>query len=140
MSWIIDGSNLLGQARTDVGHKRRLVQALAQFARAKRTKVICTFDGIEPEHFGGQLGSVSVVFSGARPADELIAKRTASGRGWKVVTSDRALAAKIRRREVEIVEPAAFWRELESLPASDATGSAEDWAAYFADPQNRNIF
>jgi predicted RNA-binding protein with PIN domain len=140
MSWIIDGSNLLGQARGEVGQKRKLVQALAQFARAKRTKVVCLFDGVEPEHFGAQLGGVSVIFSGARQADELIAKRVAGGSGWKVVTSDRALAAKTRRREVEIVEVSAFLRELESLPQDETKTTAEDWATYFADPKNRNLF
>ena len=140
MSWVIDGSNLLGSARTDVASKRRLVQALAQFARARHTKVICTFDGNEPEHFGANLGRVKVVFSGARSADELIAKQVASGSGWKVVTSDRALGARIKRRTVEIVDASTFLRELESLPQSDSTSSADDWAAYFADPKNRNIF
>jgi len=140
MSWIIDGSNLLGQTRSDVAAKRMLVRALAQFARARRTKVICTFDGSEPEHFGANLGGVRVLFSGSRTADELIAKQVASGSGWKVVTSDRALAARIRRRAVEVVESSAFLRELESLPASDSPGSAEDWTTYFSDPKNRNIF
>ena len=140
MSWVIDGSNLLGSARTDIASKRSLVQALAQFARARRTKVICTFDGNEPEHFAAHLGGVRIVFSGARPADELIAKQVATGSGWKVVTSDRGLAAKVRRREVEVVDVASFLREVESLPRDESTGSAEDWAAYFSNPKNRNIF
>lgn len=139
MSWVIDGSNLLGHSRSDVGAKRKLVQVLAQFARARRTKVVCLFDGIEPEHFGAQLGGVRVVFSGARSADELIAKQVASG-DWKVVTSDRGLAATVRRRAVEVVESSAFLRELESLPAPEATSSPDDWAAYFSDPKNRNVF
>jgi uncharacterized protein YaiI (UPF0178 family) len=140
MSWVIDGSNLLGSARADVAAKRALVQRLAQFARARRTKVICAFDGNEPEHFAAHLGRVKVAFSGARAADELIAKQVASGSGWKVVTSDRGLAARVKRRTVEIVEPSGFLRELESLPRSEATGPAEDWMAYFSDPKNRNIF
>ena len=141
MTWVVDGSNVLGAARADAAAKRRLVQALARFARAKRTRVVCTFDGIEPEHFGRHLGGVSVVFSGARPADEMIAARVAGGSGWKVVTSDRGLAARVRRRAVEIVAPAAFLHELESLPVSEeGSVTAEDWTAYFDDPKNRNIF
>ena len=138
--WVIDGSNLLGTDRADVAAKRALVQALARFARARRTKVVCLFDGNEPEHFGRELGGVRVVFSGSRPADELIAKQVAGGSGWKVVTSDRGLAATVRRRAVEIVEPSAFRDELERLPQDDAGGATEDWAAYFADPKNRNVF
>jgi hypothetical protein len=56
------------------------------------------------------------------------------------VTSDRGLAAKIRRRAVEVVDAASLLRELESLPRDESSGSAEDWAAYFSDPKNRNIF
>ena len=140
MPYIVDGSNLLGARRADASAKRSLVKALAQFARARRTKVTCTFDGNEPEHFAAHLGGVKVAFSGTRPADELIAKQVASGSGWKVVTSDRALASRIKRREVEIVSASLFLRELESLPRSEATGSADDWTAYFSDPKNRNIF
>jgi predicted RNA-binding protein with PIN domain len=140
MSWVVDGSNLLGSARSDASEKRKLVQALAQFARAKRTKVICTFDGVEPEHFGRHLGGVSVVFSGAGPADDLIEKRVASGSGWKVVTDDRALAGRVRRRAVEVVDRGAFLRQLEIAGSAETTGPTDDWAAYFSDPKNRNIF
>jgi len=139
MSWVIDGSNLLGTSRSDSSEKRKLVQALAQFARSRRTKVVCTFDGVEPEHFGRHLGGVSVVFSGARPADDLIEKRVAGGSGWKVVTDDRTLAARVRRRAVEVVGTAAFLRELENVPSPEGL-PADDWAAYFSDPKNRNIF
>lgn len=138
--WVIDGSNLLGSERADVAAKRTLVKALARFARARRTKVLCLFDGNEPEHFGRDLGGVRVVFSGPRSADELIAKQVASGSGWKVVTSDRGLIATVRRRAVEIVEPAAFLGELERLPQSDTAAAEEDWMAYFSDPKNRNVF
>jgi predicted RNA-binding protein with PIN domain len=140
MSWVVDGSNFLGSSRSDASEKRRLVQALAQFARAKRTKVICTFDGVEPEHFGKHLGGVSVVFSGARAADDLIEKRVATGSGWKVVTDDRALAGRVRRRAVEVVDRGAFLRQLESVGTPETTGATDDWAAYFADAKNRNIF
>src|SRR5688572_33094547 len=86
--------------------KRGLVRLLAAFARAKRTRVTCVFDGLEPPSFGKHLGSVSVAFSGARSADELIIERAASGRGWSIVTSDRGLAARVQRRQVEVVAPA----------------------------------
>ena len=143
MSWVVDGNNLLGRAgaaRDDAATKRQLVQALARFARAKRTRVVCTFDGAEPEHFGRHLGGVTVVFSGGRPADELIEARVARGSGWKVVTSDRALAARVKRREVEIVEPAKFLEELARASDSESPAAEEDWIAYFSDPKNRNIF
>ena len=139
MPWLIDGSNVLGAMRADRHSddaKRGLVRLLASFARAKRTKVACIFDGPEPASFATHLGSVSVAFSGARSADELIVERAANGRGWNVVTSDRGLAARVERRQVSVVAPAAFIREME-LAASGSESGEEDWAAYFSDPKNR---
>ena len=86
------------------------------------------------------LGSVNVIFSSARPADDLIVKKVATGSGWKVVTADRALAARIQRRQVEIVDPGAFMAELESLPPGEERVAGEEWLAYFSDPKNRNVF
>ena len=76
MPWLIDGSNVLGAMRVDRQHddsKRHLVRLLGAFARARRTRVTCFFDGPEPVSFGRTLGNVSVVFSGPRSADDLIA-------------------------------------------------------------------
>jgi hypothetical protein len=143
MSWVIDGNNLLGRAgvsRDKAESKRRLVRSLAQFGRARRTKVACYFDGPEPEHFGRFLGGVTVIFSGARSADDLIAARVAEGSGWKVVTSDRGLSNRVRRRQVEIVEPAAFLAEVDALPEGEERGGDEEWLAWFSDPKNRNVF
>src|SRR5687767_251512 len=142
MPWIVDGSNVLGAMRVDRHSdeaKRGLVRLLAAFARAKRTKVACIFDGPEPVSFGRHLGSVSVVFSGPRSADELIVERAANGRGWNVVTSDRGLAMRVERRQVSVVAPAALIMEMESA-ASGTEGGEEDWTAYFSDPKNRMEF
>ncbi len=143
MSWVIDGNNVLGRAgasRDTADTKRQLVRALANFARAKKTKVACYFDGAEPDHFGRHLGAVSVIFSDRRSADDLIVQRVAVGNGWKVVTADRALAARIKRRQVEIVDPAGFIAGMESLPQPEERVADEEWMAWFADPKNRNVF
>jgi predicted RNA-binding protein with PIN domain len=143
MSWVIDGNNLLGRAgapRDAADTKRQLVRSLANFARAKRTKVACYFDGSEPENFGRHLGSVSIIFSGDRSADDLIAKKVGSGSGWKVVTADRGLSARIQRRQVDVVDPGGFMAELEALPKGEEKVAGEEWLAWFADPKNRNIF
>lgn len=142
MSWVIDGNNLLGRlgiARESADAKRELVRRLAQFARSKRARVVCCFDGPEPPSFGKHLGGVTVVFSGARPADELIAQRVASGNGWKVVTSDQALASRVGGRRVAIIPPQQFARELEESQPPESVDAA-DWQAYFSDPKNRNSF
>lgn len=145
MSWVVDGNNLLGRisntARESVDAKRELVQRLGQFARSKRVRVACYFDGPEPEHFGKHLGSVIVIFSGRKSADELIAQRVSERDGWKVVTSDQALAARVAGRRVEIVAPHELVRMLEETARQQAGGSdVDDWQAYFSDPKNRNVF
>jgi predicted RNA-binding protein with PIN domain len=140
MPYVVDGSNVLGAARTATEAKRSLVRDLVRFARAKRTRVVCVFDGEESESFGRHLGGVSVVFSGARTADELIVARVASGNGWKVVTGDRALAGRVVGRRVEVVEPRRLLAEIDTLPPSEERGVADDWIGYFSDPKNRNVF
>ena len=117
MPWLIDGSNVLGAMRVDRHGdegKRGLVRLLAGFARANKTRVTCVFDGPEPASFARHLGAVTVAFSGGRSADDLIAERAANGRGWSVVTSDRGLAARVQRRQVEVIAPAAFIRQMEA--------------------------
>ena len=139
MPWLIDGSNLLGVDRQNDEAKRGLIRMLAGFARVKRTRVTCIFDGPEPPSFATHLGAVTVVFSGARSADELIAQRAANGRGWSVVTSDRGLATRVQRRHVEVVTPAAFMREAEASATGEGA-SGDDWESYFSDPKNRLKF
>ncbi|HXH94081.1 MAG TPA: NYN domain-containing protein [Thermoanaerobaculia bacterium] len=143
MSWVIDGNNVLGRAgaaRFSVERKLELVRTLGAFARINRTKVACYFDGPEPEQFGKTPGSVSVIFSGERSADDLIIKRVATGSGWSVVTADRALGARIKRREVAIIDPGRFMNELESLPQVEEPTAEEEWLAWFSDEKNRNVF
>src|SRR5881398_2244550 len=108
MSWLIDGSNLLGAGRESDDAKRVLVQELARFARARRARVTCYFDGPEPPSFGKHLGNVTVVFSGRRSADALIAERVAGGRDWNVVTSDRAVINRVEGRRVTVLSSAQF--------------------------------
>jgi predicted RNA-binding protein with PIN domain len=142
MPWLIDGSNVLGAMRADRHSddaKRGLMRLLAGFARAKRTKVTCIFDGPEPHSFARHLGAVIAVFSGPKSADELIAERAANGRGWSVVTSDRGLAARVQRRQVEVVAPATFIREMEASASTDET-AGDDWSTWFSDPKNRIDF
>lgn len=142
MPWLIDGSNVLGAMRLDRhgdDSKRRLAQLLGGFARARKTRVTCVFDGPEPASFGKTLGSVSIVFSGSRTADDLIVERASQGRGWSVVTADAALAARVKRRQVDVVAPAALIAEMESLVTGE-TDAGTDWDDWFSDPGNRMKF
>jgi predicted RNA-binding protein with PIN domain len=142
VSWIVDGNNLLGRLgieRESADAKRELVRRLAQFARNKRTRVICAFDGPEPPSFGKNLGGVTVIFSGRRSADEIITERVTQRADWKLVTSDQTLAARLQGRRVKIVPPQQFALELQQNSEPEQTQN-DDWQAYFSDPKNRNIF
>lgn len=142
MPFLVDGSNVLGAMRVDRHgdeSKRALLRLLAAFARAKRTKVTCIFDGPEPHSFGRHLGGVTAVFSGTRKADDLIAERAAHGRGWSVVTSDRGLATRVQRRQVSVVAPTDFIREIEASASAEPEVGG-DWDAYFSDDKNRLKF
>ena len=142
--WLIDGSNVLGAMRLDrasTDAKRELTRLAAAFARAKRTRVTCYFDGVEPQAFARHLGNTTIVFSGSRTADDLIANRADDiASNFTVVTSDRGLASRVARRRVNIVSALQFVNELRALESEPGEASAEDWLAYFSDPKNREDF
>jgi len=142
MPWVIDGSNVLGRAGADLrgdDPKRELVRLLASFARSRKTRIVCFFDGPEPGSFAKSLGGVSVIFRGTTKADDLIVQRVASGRGWMVVTSDRAVAARVSGRHVKVISADAFVSELRAAQREEPADPA-DWAAWFSDPKNRQDF
>ena len=144
MPFLIDGSNVLGVMRLDrhsVEAKRELARLCAMFARAKRTRVTCYFDGNEPPAFARHLGNTTIVFSGARTADELISQRTEeSASKLTVVTSDRELATRVGRKRVQVMTAHDFVQELRELRSDPETMRDEDWAAWLADPKNRGDF
>lgn len=144
MTLLVDGSNLLGRSgvdRHDPEAKRVLLQRISSLARRQRAKVILFFDGPKPAAFATSLGSVQVVFSGNRSADDLIRQRAEEAREpLTVVTSDQTLAARVRGRKVEIVDAHRFVRLIESPAEEGRRGQEEiDWESYFSDSENRNI-
>jgi len=142
MIYLVDGSNLLGQARVDREgdtEKRRLTQRLASFARQKGAKLTLFFDGPPSGNFAAKLGSVEVRFSGAVPADNLIQAMAARLKGRVyLVTSDRGLAMRCARRELVVIAPSALLNELEQ--SSSQGPDTTDWEQYFSDPKNKADF
>lgn len=144
MIYLIDGSNLLGRSkeeRESVESKRALLRGLSSFAHRKKAKVVCFFDGPPPPAFATRLGNISVVFSAPRPADDLIKARVEQEKGAvRVVTSDQALAARVRGRRVEVIGSSQFAQEMagDEGPAKEQPDT-DDWDGYFSDPKNRNI-
>ncbi len=144
MSYLIDGSNLLGRSGVDregIEAKRSLLRSIGAFVREKKTKATCYFDGPQPEGFAWSLGSVTAVFSNSRPADDLIVERVQNSDrgGWKVVTSDRGLAIRVAGRRVAVIDCREFRRDLEAVSQPPEPQTEEDWANYFSDEKNRNL-
>lgn len=103
MPLLVDGNNLLH--RLPKGSRTRsAVRALVLDAtRHERISVVVVFDGPPPTGSPERelLGQVTVVYSGAAVADDVIIGRIpagASARQWVVVTNDRALAGRARER------------------------------------------
>ena len=53
--------------------------------------------------------------------------------------SDRGLAARVQRRQVEVIAPVVFIRQMEAA-ASTESDIVDDWDAYFSDETNRTKF
>lgn len=144
MNYLIDGSNLLGTAganREGEDVKRELLRSVSAFVRRTSSKATLYFDGPAPPSFATSLGAVNVVFTGPKPADDLIVARVRKGdsRPWTVVTSDLGLRSRVAGRKVTVVDCADFRRTLLSSEPQTGEGMAEDWAMYFSDEKNRNV-
>jgi predicted RNA-binding protein with PIN domain len=120
--WIVDGNNVMG-ARPDgwwrdrQGAQRRLVERLEAFAEARDAPVTVIFDG-RPHDAGGGL-RVAVRFArraGRDAADDDVAalvERHPEPEALTVVTSDAALADRVRAAGARVLGAGAFLRELD---------------------------
>ena len=120
--WIVDGNNVMGSRpdgwwRDRRGAARRLVERLEIFAGARDEPVTVIFDGRPHDAGGGE--RVAVMFArraGADAADDdvaaLVARHPDPG-SLTVVTSDAALAARVRDAGGEVVGAGAFLRLLD---------------------------
>jgi predicted RNA-binding protein with PIN domain len=118
MRWLVDGNNVMG-ARPDgwwrdrEGAMARLVTALQAFADDSGDAVAVVFDGRERAIGQGEAPDVTVDFApgGRDAADHAIAKRVA-GDGdpatLTVVTSDRALAERVRAAGAHVAGAGGF--------------------------------
>jgi predicted RNA-binding protein with PIN domain len=121
--WIVDGNNVMGSRpdgwwRDRRGAQRRLVERLETFARSSDEPVTVVFDGRAHDAGGGE--RVAVRFarrSGRDAADDdvaaVVARHPDPG-SLSVVTSDAALAARVRAAGAEVVGAGAFLRRLDA--------------------------
>jgi predicted RNA-binding protein with PIN domain len=140
MLYLVDGHNVLGAlrlTREGAEAKRHLLKLVSSWARRSRSKAIVFFDGSLPDAFATHLGSVTARFSAPRPADDLIVAEVAKiDQPCVVVTSDRALADRVKNRRVKVSAALEFAREL-MREEGESRSQETDWEAYFADEKNR---
>ena len=123
MHYIVDGHNLIGHSRTiqltDPNDEAKLTDALHRWVlRSGRAQVTVVFDGGVYGHpLRLDRPNVRTVFAHSpRDADtKLIAMIDAitETQGYRIVTSDRIVAAAAKARGVQVITSAQFAAELE---------------------------
>jgi predicted RNA-binding protein with PIN domain len=122
--YLVDGNNVMGSRpdgwwRDRRGAQRRLVERLEEFAAARDVPVTVVFDGSAHGAGGGE--RVAVRFarrSGRDAADDDVAalvQRHPDPGSLTVVTSDAALAERVRGAGATVVGAGAFLRELDAV-------------------------
>jgi predicted RNA-binding protein with PIN domain len=130
MRWLVDGMNVIGTRpdgwwRDRDGAMRRLVAELDAFARATGEPVAVVFDG-RPRTI--ETKRVDVRFAarrGPNAADDDIAALAAADddpAGLQVVTSDAALAGRVRAAGASVMGAGAFRRALDEAQAQEQGG------------------
>ncbi|TML35456.1 MAG: NYN domain-containing protein [Actinobacteria bacterium] len=123
MRWLVDGMNVIGSRpdrwwRDRPAAMRRLVGALAEFARESGVDVTVVFDGRPPKP-PPEAAGVEVVFArrrGRNAADDEIARLVADDPApdsIRVVTSDNELAERVREHGADVEGAGGFRRRLE---------------------------
>jgi predicted RNA-binding protein with PIN domain len=158
--YLIDGNNVIGQRgqgyetwyKDKPAARRQLLNDLAQLARVKKTQLSVVFDGAPEPHFpdGSSFRGVKVFYARAgSDADTRIVdlvERERNRKALVVVTSDRALAARVRVCGVRVLRSGEFrtWldeaRQIPHQP-NDATVQNQEmseWLRYFGVPDEDN--
>jgi len=124
MRWLVDGMNVIGSRPTGwwhdrTGAMRELVAQLREFAETTGEPLTVVFDG-RPRELGEDPGEVEVAFApgGRDAADHEIARRVEADEQpeeIRVVTSDGALAERVRAAGAEVVGAGGFRSRLDDL-------------------------
>jgi predicted RNA-binding protein with PIN domain len=122
MRWIVDGMNVIGSRpdgwwRDRHGAMARLVGRLEAWAAAEGADVAVVFERpSQPPIAARAIEVAAAPRAAADSADDEIVRRVAADRDparVRVVTSDRALAARVRAAGAEVEPAAAFRARLE---------------------------
>jgi predicted RNA-binding protein with PIN domain len=132
--WIVDGLNVIGSRadgwwRDRRGAMRGLARTLDAFARETGEPVMVVFDGAAHEVPAERVEVRFARRGGRDAADEDIAALVAADDDpatLRVVTSDGALAARIRAAGAEVVGAGGFRRRLDALGQERGGGGRSD--------------
>lgn len=114
MPWVVDGNNLAGGSA-----REKARQAVLALAHREKLRVVLFFDGAPPPGSPAveRLGSVEVRY--VPHADSaILALLQQGGRGWRLVSSDQALAAQARHLGAEVISAREFWHKLATQQAT----------------------
>jgi predicted RNA-binding protein with PIN domain len=122
--WLVDGMNVIG-SRPDRWWNdpdkavRRLIDELDRYAKETGEEITVVFDRQPRDVSSGIHGAITVAFAsrrGRNAADHEIAEIVADDESpatLKVVTSDRDLAERVRRRGARVASSGSFRRRLD---------------------------
>ena len=150
MAYIVDGNNVMGQTpgwhRDKAKARRRLLEHLADFARAKKARVTVVFDGAPDSATpdGSAFRGVKVLYadrgSDADTRIERLVESSPNRRGLTVVTSDRRLALSVRSSGATVIRSGEFRKQVEHALASSLqeddgkqveVDDVNEWLRYF---------
>ena len=150
MPYLVDGNNVMAQRvgwhRDKRKARRGLMDELARFAQKAGVRLSVVFDGAPEQHFGDGASYKGVgIFYAARGsnADERIKQMVEQARERRtliVVTSDRELAAYVRRCGAQVVRSGEFRKKMEEAEDEAAVqnrdepsvkGKLDEWMRYF---------
>lgn len=136
MSYLVDGNNVMAQRvgwHKDKGAaRRRLLDEVSRFARARGVKVEVVFDGAPEEFFrdGSSYRGVRLFYAErGSNADERIKQLVEKARERRtliVVTSDRALSDYVRRCGAQVLRSGEFRRRLDEIAQKKSDSADED--------------
>ncbi len=156
MPYLIDGHNLIAAlpdiSLADENDEAKLVLKLRGFSTRAKTKCTVIFDrGLPAGTSKLSTSAVKVVFASERSsADSLIRRRisqTRDARNWTLVSSDREIVDRARRRGMRQVSAAEFARQLgqgdtagSSIAGPEKPTPSEDdtalWLQHFGDAED----
>jgi predicted RNA-binding protein with PIN domain len=151
--YLIDGNNVIGQRgkgyetwyRDKPAARRQLLEELAHLAGVKKLHLSVVFDGAPEPHFPDGSSYRGVKLHYARPGSDAdsriveLVEQTRNRQALVVVTSDKALTARVRVCGVRVLRSGAFRLWLEEArqspkqprPSAIKTEEMGEWLRYF---------